>query len=63
MNKFRTYMSVAALALAVSLTGCSVAGTPSSTGRAGSSTVSGAQSAVTVASVEQDTHFDSDDLS
>ncbi|MDQ0850053.1 hypothetical protein QFZ65_001991 [Arthrobacter sp. B3I9] len=61
MNKFRTYMSVAALALAVSLTGCSVAGTAASTGQAGA-TASGAQSAVTVASVEEDTHFDSDDL-
>jgi hypothetical protein len=61
MNKLRPYMSVAALALAVSLTGCSAAGT-SSPGQAGTA-VTGTQSAVTVASVEEDTHFDSDDLS
>ena len=61
MNKFRNYISVAALALALSLTGCSVAGTASSTGQAGT-TVSGTQSALTVASVEEDTHFDSNDL-
>ena len=53
MNKFRNYISVAALALAVSLTGCSVAGTASSTGQAGTA-VSGTQSALTVASVEED---------
>ena len=61
MNTFRNYISVAALALALSLTGCSVAGTASSTGQAGT-TVPGTQSAVTLASMEEDTHFDSDDL-
>ncbi len=61
MKKFRSYFSVAALALAVSLTGCSVAGTATSAGQAGSTSVSGAQ-AQTVASVEEDTHFDADDL-
>ena len=61
MNKFRSYVSVAALALALSLTGCSVAGTASSAGQAGT-TGTGTQSAVTLASMEEDTHFDSDDL-
>ncbi|MDR7080983.1 outer membrane protein assembly factor BamE (lipoprotein component of BamABCDE complex) [Arthrobacter ginsengisoli] len=35
MNKLRSSFSIAALALAVSLTGCSVAGTAASTGQGG----------------------------
>ncbi|MDP9984419.1 hypothetical protein J2W14_003844 [Pseudarthrobacter oxydans] len=54
--------SVAAMALAVSLAGCSVPGTAASTGQAGTALASGAQ-ALTVASVDEDTHFDADDLS
>jgi hypothetical protein len=59
MNKFRSYFSVAALALAVSLAGCSAVAT---TGQAGTSSASSPQ-AVTVASVDEATHFDADDLS
>ena len=61
MNKFRSYFSVAALALAVSLTGCSVSGTAASAGQAGTTSASDSQ-ALTAASVDEDTHFDADDL-
>ena len=62
MNKFRSYFSVAALALAVSLAGCSAAGTAASAGQSGTTSATGVQ-ALTVASVDEDTHFDADDLS
>jgi hypothetical protein len=74
MNKLRSHFSIAALALAISLTGCSVDGTaasPGSTGSTSATSTSGsstssnstaAAQALTVAAVEQDTHFDADDL-
>ncbi|WCI08910.1 carbohydrate-binding domain-containing protein [Arthrobacter sp. OVS8] len=66
MNKFRSYFSVAALALAVSLSGCSAsgttaAGTNGSIGASGTTSSSGSL-ALTVASVDDDTHFDDNDL-
>jgi len=65
MNKLRTYVSVAALALAVSLTGCSVAGTAatgSSVNGSTSSTTSGTAQAVSLDTLAADTHYDADDL-
>lgn len=61
MRSFRTYLSVAAVALAVSLAGCSSAATTSSSNNAGSTSTSAAQ-VVTAATIEEDTHYDSDDL-
>ena len=62
MNKFRSYFSVAALALAVSLTGCSVSGTRRFR-RPGRHDVGvGTPRPCTAASVDEDTHFDADDL-
>ncbi len=61
MRSFRTSLSVAAVALAISLAGCSTAATNStSTGTTGTSTTT--QQAVTAATIEEDTHYDSDDL-
>ncbi len=64
MRSFRTALSVAAVALAVSLAGCSTAATSStSTGTTGTSTTTTTtQQAVTAATIEEDTHYDSDDL-
>ncbi|BCW64455.1 carbohydrate-binding domain-containing protein [Arthrobacter sp. StoSoilB22] len=62
MRSFRTSLSVAAVALAISLAGCSTAATSStSTGTTGTST-STTQQAVTAGTIEEDTHYDSDDL-
>ncbi|KUM35318.1 carbohydrate-binding domain-containing protein [Arthrobacter sp. EpRS71] len=63
MRSFRTSLSVAAVALAISLAGCSTAATSStstSTGTTSSTTTT--QQAVTAATIEEDTHYDSDDL-
>ncbi|MDI2034675.1 carbohydrate-binding domain-containing protein [Paenarthrobacter nitroguajacolicus] len=60
MRSFRTYLSVAAVALAVSLAGCSSATTASTT--TGSTSTSATQQTVTAATIEEDTHYDSDDL-
>ncbi|TVU58741.1 carbohydrate-binding domain-containing protein [Paenarthrobacter nitroguajacolicus] len=63
MRSFRTALSVSAVALAISLAGCSTAATSStSTGATGTSTTT-TQQAVTTATIEDDTHYDSDDLS
>ncbi|MCP1410745.1 carbohydrate-binding domain-containing protein [Paenarthrobacter sp. A20] len=64
MRSFRTSLSVAAVALAISLAGCSTAATNStSTGITGTSTTTTTtQQAVTAATIEEDTHYDSDDL-
>lgn len=64
MRSFRTSLSVAAVALAISLAGCSTAATNStSTGTTGTSTTTTTtQQAVTAATIEEDTHYDSDDL-
>lgn len=73
MNRFRTALSVTALALAVGLAGCSAAGTTTgtsvtgttstSTGTSNSSTTSGtAQAAVSLDTLAADTHYDADDL-
>ncbi|MDR6435112.1 hypothetical protein J2790_000233 [Paenarthrobacter nicotinovorans] len=64
MRSFRTALSVAAVALAVSLAGCSTAATSSSsTGTTSSNTgTTSSQQAVSAATIEEDTHYDSDDL-
>ncbi|MDR6989508.1 hypothetical protein J2Y66_004025 [Paenarthrobacter nitroguajacolicus] len=63
MRSFRTSLSVAAVALAISLAGCSTAATNStSAGTTGTSTTTTTQQAVTAATIEEDTHYDSDDL-
>ncbi|MDR6686597.1 hypothetical protein J2Y41_002158 [Arthrobacter sp. 1088] len=66
MRSFRTYLSVAAVALAVSLAGCSNAATSSTSSSTSSSSTAGSTSdsaqTVTAATIEADTHFDSDDL-
>jgi hypothetical protein len=74
MNRFRTALSVTALALAVGLAGCATTGTAgtgtSITGStsagsstSNSSTTSGtAQAAVSLDTLSADTHYDSDDL-
>ncbi|MHA7291074.1 carbohydrate-binding domain-containing protein [Arthrobacter sp. MDT3-24] len=72
MNRFRTPLSVTALALAVGLAGCSAAGTATGTSITGttstgstsnSSTTSGtAQAAVSLDTLAADTHYDADDL-
>ncbi|MFJ4171393.1 carbohydrate-binding domain-containing protein [Paenarthrobacter sp. NPDC089714] len=59
MRSLRTYLSVAAVALAVSLAGCSSATT---TGTTTSTATTSTQQVVTAATIEEDTHFDSDDL-
>ncbi|GAA3284461.1 carbohydrate-binding domain-containing protein [Paenarthrobacter aurescens] len=60
MRSFRTSLSVAAVALAISFAGCSTAATSSnSTGTTSTGTT---QQAVTAATIEEDTHYDSDDL-
>lgn len=62
MRSFRTSLSVAAVALAISLAGCSTAATnsPGTTGT--STTTTATQQAVTAATIGEDTHYDSDDL-
>ena len=64
MRSFRTSLSVAAVALAISLAGCSTAATSStSTGTtSGDSGTTTTQQAVTAGTIEEDTHYDSDDL-
>jgi hypothetical protein len=64
-RNLRSYVSVAALALAVSLTGCSVAGTAGTTSQSPTGTASGAAASaqtLTLASLQDDTHYDSDDI-
>ena len=70
MKSLRTYLSVAALSLAVGLAGCSVAGTAttgtsitgSSSNGSSSNTSGTAQAAVSLDAVAADTHYDADDL-
>ncbi|SDT57326.1 protein of unknown function [Pseudarthrobacter equi] len=71
MKSLRTYLSVAAMAAAIGLAGCSVAGTSptgitgtSSTGSSSSASSSsaGTTTAVSLDTLAQDTHFDGDDL-
>jgi hypothetical protein len=72
MNRFRTALSVTALALAVGLAGCSAAGTATGTSITGttstgstsnSSTTSGTtQAAVSLDTLAANTHYDADDL-
>ncbi|SEJ42438.1 protein of unknown function [Arthrobacter sp. yr096] len=62
MRSFRTSLSVAAVALAISLAGCSTAATSSTSTGTTSSTTTSTQQAVTAATIEEDTHYDSDDL-
>jgi len=71
MKSLRTYLSVAAMAAAIGLAGCSVAGTSptgvtgsSSTGSSSSvsSSSTGTTNAVSLDTLAQDTHFDGDDL-
>lgn len=64
MRSFRTSLSIAAVALAISLAGCSAATTGStSSGTSGTATTTTTQQAVTAATIEEDTHYDGDDLS
>ncbi|MFF1832168.1 carbohydrate-binding domain-containing protein [Paenarthrobacter sp. NPDC058040] len=58
MRSLRTYLSVAAVALAVSLAGCSSAATSST----GTTSTSSTQQVVSASTISEDTHFDSDDL-
>ncbi|GAA1777941.1 carbohydrate-binding domain-containing protein [Pseudarthrobacter sulfonivorans] len=72
MNRFRTALSVTALAFTVGLAGCASAGTAgtgtsitgtTSAGSSNSSTTSGtAQAAVSLDTLAADTHYDADDL-
>ncbi|WP_045732209.1 carbohydrate-binding domain-containing protein [Pseudarthrobacter chlorophenolicus] len=71
MKSLRTYLSVAAMAAAIGLAGCSVAGTSPTgiTGTSGtgsstssSSTGTGTTTAVSLDTLAQDTHYDGDDL-
>ena len=61
MRKFSKTFSVGALALALTLAGCSASGSTSSSGTAGTGPASGTQ-IVTAASISEDTHYDADDL-
>ncbi|MFJ4029745.1 carbohydrate-binding domain-containing protein [Paenarthrobacter sp. NPDC089989] len=61
MRSLRTYLSVAAVALAVSLAGCSTAATTAG-GSTGNASTSSTQQVVSASSISEDTHFDSDDL-
>ena len=76
MKRFRTHLSVTALALALGLAGCSVAGsTPTgvsavtasgsttSAGTTGSAAATGTAQAVSLDALAEDTHYDADDLS
>ena len=71
MNRFRTALSVTALALAVGLAGCASAGTAgtgtsitgtTSAGSSSSTTSGTAQAAVSLDTLAADTHYDADDL-
>ncbi|WP_406636160.1 carbohydrate-binding domain-containing protein [Pseudarthrobacter quantipunctorum] len=75
MKRFRTHLSVTALALALGLAGCSVAGsTPTgvsavtasgsttSAGTTGSAAATGTAQAVSLDALAEDTHYDADDL-
>jgi hypothetical protein len=75
MKRFRTHLSVTALALALGLAGCSVAGsTPTgvsavtasgsttSAGTASSAAATGTAQAVSLDALAEDTHYDADDL-
>ncbi|MGX1159522.1 uncharacterized protein DUF4353 [Arthrobacter sp. SLBN-100] len=70
MKNLRTYLSVAALATALGLTGCSVAGTTptgvsaisSTSSAATSGTTSSTTQAVSLDTLAEDTHYDADDL-
>ncbi|MFK0002429.1 carbohydrate-binding domain-containing protein [Paenarthrobacter sp. NPDC090522] len=59
MRSLRTYLSVAAVALAVSLAGCSTATTTGTTTSTGTTST---QQVVNASTISEDTHFDSDDL-
>ena len=76
MKRFRTHLSVTALALALGLAVCSVAGsTPTgvsavtasgsttSAGTTGSAAATGTAQAVSLDALAEDTHYDADDLS
>ena len=60
MRPLRTSLSVAAVALAVSLAGCSTAAMSSTS--TSSAAVSSTQQVVSASTISEDTHFDSDDL-
>ncbi|VXC08586.1 conserved exported hypothetical protein [Arthrobacter sp. 9AX] len=70
MKSLRTYLSVATLAAALGLAGCSVAGTTptgvsaisSTPSAAGSGTASSITHAVSLDTLAEDTHYDADDL-
>jgi hypothetical protein len=71
MNRFRTALSVTALALTVGLAGCASAGTAgtgtsitgtTSAGSSSSTTSGTAQAAVSLDTLAADTHYDADDL-
>ncbi|WP_251042946.1 carbohydrate-binding domain-containing protein [Arthrobacter sp. ISL-69] len=68
MKRFRTALSVTALALAVGLAGCSAAGTASTgtsitgTTTSGTAASSGTAEAVSLDTLAADTHYDADDL-
>jgi hypothetical protein len=67
MKTLRSYLSVAALTLAVGLAGCSVAGSTSTgvsavSGTGTSSTTTGTAQAVSLDTLAADTHYDADDL-
>ncbi|MFM9274735.1 carbohydrate-binding domain-containing protein [Pseudarthrobacter sp. NKDBFgelt] len=75
MKRFRTHLSVTALALALGLAGCSVGGTTptgvsavsssastTSAGTAASTASTGTAEAVSLDALAEDTHYDADDL-
>jgi Carbohydrate-binding domain-containing protein Cthe_2159 len=69
VKSLRSYLSVAALTLAVGLAGCSVAGTTptgvsavTGTGTSSATTGSGTAQAVSLDTLAEDTHYDADDL-
>jgi hypothetical protein len=69
MKSIRTYLSVAAMAAAIGLAGCSVTGTASTgvsaisgTGTSSSTATTGTAQAVSLDTLAADTHYDADDL-
>lgn len=69
MKSLRTYLSVTAMAAALGLAGCSVAGTASTgvsaisgTGATSSTAATGTAQAVSLDTLAADTHYDADDL-
>ncbi|WP_405473027.1 carbohydrate-binding domain-containing protein [Paenarthrobacter ilicis] len=62
MRSFRSSLSVAAVALAISLAGCSAATTSSTSSSTTGTSTTSTQQAIPVATIDQDTHYDSDDL-